>query len=73
MASQDDGKIKSHFEAFSKDAVFDILLPRSDELDVSNILRDGSPEELQRAPSRRNLFFGSNPALLILIKWLIYC
>jgi len=51
--------IKSQFESFSKQAYLDVLLPKNDDFDATLVLRDGSPEELQRAPSRRHLFFGS--------------
>ncbi len=46
------------FEALSKDASLDILLPRVFDIDVLEIIRDGSFEDVQRLPSRRNLFFG---------------
>ena len=59
MASQEEKRIKSQFDVLSKDAFFDVLLPRSADFDVSRTLRDGSGEDLHRAPSRRNLFFGS--------------
>jgi hypothetical protein len=59
------GDIKAAFETLSKDAHLDLLLPRSNEFNVSKLLQDGSPEELARIPSRRNLFFGSTLALPI--------
>lgn len=51
--------LTSRFEAVSKGAYLDVLLPKSSDFDASALIRDGSPEELARAPSRRDLFFGT--------------
>lgn len=59
MATQETPSIKSRFEAFSKSAHLELLLPRSDDSGILKILQNGSPEDLSRLPSRRNLFFGS--------------
>lgn len=66
MATQETSSIRSKFEVLSKGAYLDILLPRSDDIDVSKALQDGSPEELARMPSRRNLFFGTRATFTIL-------
>lgn len=59
MAFQETSSTRSRFEAVTKGAYLDLLLPKSNDIDVSKTLRDASPEELARIPSRRNLFFGS--------------
>ena len=51
--------IKKRFETLSKGAYFEVLLPRSSDFDAIALLKDGSPEELAKAPTRRNLFFGT--------------
>ena len=56
MADSED--LKTRFEVLSKGAYFEVLLPRSSDFDAVALLRDGSPEELAKAPTRRNLFFG---------------
>ena len=66
-ATPDERKIKSQFDALTKEAFFDVLLPKSADFDASKLLRNGTPEDLHRAPARRNLFFGSNSALLELL------
>ena len=67
MASKEaSGDIKAGFETLSNGAYLDLLLPRSNELDVLKLLRDASPEELTRIPSRRNLFFGTSIAMSVL-------
>ena len=52
--------IKQQFEAFARTAHLDVLLPRSNDLTIHKILQEGSPEDVFRVPSRRNLFFGNN-------------
>lgn len=49
--------LKSRFEALSP-AYLEVRLPKAHDFDAAGFLRAGSPEELARAPSRRNLFFG---------------
>lgn len=51
--------IKTHFETISRSAYLDVLLPKSPDFDAAALLRDGSPDEISRAPARRNLFFGT--------------
>jgi hypothetical protein len=58
MSEDEADDVKSRFAAFSKKAYLDVLLPKEDDFDAIAVLQDGSPEELQRAPSRRHLFFG---------------
>ena len=72
MATLDERKIKSQFDALSKEAFLDILLPRPADFDAGQILRDAAPEDLHRALTRRNLFFGSVNALLSNDQSLIY-
>lgn len=63
-ATPDERKIKSKFDALTKEAFFDVLLPRSADFDAAKAIRNGSPEELHRAPTRRNLFFGNVVSLV---------
>lgn len=60
MSSDTDEDAKITFEALSKAAVLDVLIPKSDAFDAAAVLRgeDGSPEDLQSVPLRRHLFFG---------------
>lgn len=48
---------KSRFESLSP-AYLEVQLPKARDFDAAALLRAGSPEELTRAPARRNLFFG---------------
>ena len=50
--------LKFKFEALTKGAYLDILIPKSSDDNVSKLLHDGTPEELARLPARRNLYFG---------------
>ncbi|KAK5108381.1 hypothetical protein LTR62_008337 [Meristemomyces frigidus] len=64
MAPSAHGK---DFETLSKGAYLDILLPQSKNFDAAALVRAGQPEELARAPTRRNLFFDEKiPVVLIL-------
>lgn len=63
-ATPDERKIKSQFDSLSKEAFFDVLLPKSADFDAAKALRNGTPEDLHRAPARRNLFFGSITAVV---------
>ena len=56
---------RAHFEALAKASYLDVLLPKTTDLDVLKLLRSGSPDELLRAPARRNLFFGMIRGLLM--------
>ena len=58
MASTEAAQLKSQFDALSKGAYLDILLPKSPDLDIQKALQEGSIEDVSRIPSRRNLFFG---------------
>lgn len=49
--------LKSRFEALSP-AYLEVYLPKAQDFDAAALLRAGNPEELARAPGRRNLFFG---------------
>ena len=55
----DGGDVRTRFEVLAKGAYFEVLLPRSSDFDAAALLRSGSPEELAKAPTRRNLFFGT--------------
>lgn len=59
MASKPGDEVKAAYLTFSNNAALHVLLPRSHKVDASAILRDASLDDLQRLPSRRNLFFGS--------------
>lgn len=50
--------VRGEFAALGRKAYLDVLLPREDGFDATVVLRDGSPEELQRAASRKQLYFG---------------
>jgi hypothetical protein len=58
MSNDEAANVKTLFGTFSKKAHLDVLLPKDDGFDAITVLRQGAPEELQRAPSRRHLFFG---------------
>ena len=53
------------FEFLAKGAYLDVLLPKASNFDAATFIKDGSPEELARAPSRRNLFFGTRRCLIL--------
>ena len=57
MASRQDEQ-RTNFEALAKGAYLDVLLPKSSDFDPASLVDSGSTEELARAPTRRNLFFG---------------
>lgn len=59
MTTTDSTNLKSDFETISKGAYLDVLIPRSADFDAARLLRDGFPEAVARAPTRRNLFFGN--------------
>lgn len=60
--------VKTRFEALSKGAVLDVLIPKSEAFDAAAALRgeNGSPEDLQSVPLRRHLFFGQGHDLCTL-------
>jgi hypothetical protein len=49
--------VKKRFEALSP-AFLEVTLPRASDFDAVALLRSGHPEEIARAPGRKNLFFG---------------
>lgn len=49
---------KDEFEALSKGAYLEVLLPSTNGFDAVAALRGGKPEEIKRAPTRKHLFFG---------------
>jgi hypothetical protein len=55
--------VKASFEALSKGAVLDVLLPATGKFDAVALLQAGTPEEIKKAPSRKHLFFG--PSIVI--------
>ncbi|KAK4543703.1 hypothetical protein LTR36_005348 [Oleoguttula mirabilis] len=65
---EDHDDLKSRFEALSKGAYFEVLVPRSSDFDALTVLRDGSPEELAKAPTRRNLFFDERARVQLVLK-----
>lgn len=56
-----DTDLAARFQALSKAAYLDLLVPRDAEFDALTALRKGDPAEIGRAASRRNLFFGMYP------------
>lgn len=52
---------KADLEALSDGAYLDVLLPSSDDFDAASLLKDGNPEEIRRATTRKHLFFGKLP------------
>ncbi|KAK0366766.1 hypothetical protein LTR91_021156 [Friedmanniomyces endolithicus] len=59
---------KTRFEALSRGAYLDVLLPKSSDFNASALIQDGSPEELARAPSRRNLFFDEKASIVLVLR-----
>lgn len=55
--------VKAQFESLSP-AHLDVLLLKNHDIDASSLLRNGSPEDISRVPTRRNLFFGIVPKYL---------
>ncbi|KAK3681516.1 hypothetical protein LTR37_020879 [Vermiconidia calcicola] len=68
MAAPEESNIKTQFATISKGAHLNVLLPRTPALDVSGIYRDGSPEDLTRLPSRRNLFCDEKAPLIVILR-----
>ncbi|KAK3725056.1 hypothetical protein LTR37_000566 [Vermiconidia calcicola] len=68
MSAPEESNIKTQFATISKGAHLNVLLPRTPDLDVSGIYRDGSPEDLTRLPSRRNLFFDEKAPLIVILR-----
>ncbi|KAK5120590.1 hypothetical protein LTR85_006246 [Meristemomyces frigidus] len=60
--------LKTRFEALSKGAYFEVLVPRSSDFDALGVLSNGSPEDLAKAPTRRNLFFDEKARLQLVLK-----
>jgi hypothetical protein len=50
--------IKSDFEALSKGALLEVLLPATGKFDAVAVLQAGNPEEIKKAPARKHLFLG---------------
>lgn len=50
--------IKADFEALSKGALLEVLLPATGQFDAAALLQAGNPEEIRKAPSRKHLFLG---------------
>ena len=57
MLSKQDAR-KTGFETLAKGAYLDVLLPKTSHFDAVTLVESGSAEELAKAPTRRNLFFG---------------
>jgi hypothetical protein len=54
---------KSDFEALSKGALLEVLLPATRKFDAVAILQAGNPEEIKKAPSRKHLFLGRSSTM----------
>ncbi|KAK3067266.1 hypothetical protein LTR53_015965 [Teratosphaeriaceae sp. CCFEE 6253] len=66
--SEDASALRSRIELISTGAYLDVLLPKSSDFDASAFIRDGSPEELARAPSRRTLFFDEKTGITLILR-----
>ncbi|KAK1819744.1 hypothetical protein LTR12_005770 [Friedmanniomyces endolithicus] len=67
--AQDPADVKkTRFEALSRGAYLDVLLPKSSDFNASALIQDGSPEELARASSRRNLFFDEKASIVLVLR-----
>ncbi|KAK0356186.1 hypothetical protein LTR02_011654 [Friedmanniomyces endolithicus] len=67
--AQDPADVKkTRFEALSRGAYLDVMLPKSSDFSASALIQDGSPEELARAPSRRNLFFDEKASIVLVLR-----
>ncbi|KAK0947268.1 hypothetical protein LTR29_001223 [Friedmanniomyces endolithicus] len=51
-----------------KGAYLDVLLPKASDFNASALIQSGSPEELARAPSRRNLFFDEKASIVLVLR-----
>ncbi|KAK5734858.1 hypothetical protein LTR17_008630 [Elasticomyces elasticus] len=60
--------LRSQFDTLSKGAYLDVLLPKSPDFNAGALVKDGSSEELARAPSRRNLFFDESANIVIVLR-----
>ena len=60
MSKDKASDLRARFEALSKGAVLDVLIPKTEAFNAAAALRreDASPEDLQSVPLRRHLFFG---------------
>ncbi|EME49555.1 hypothetical protein DOTSEDRAFT_68362 [Dothistroma septosporum NZE10] len=59
---------RAYFEALANVSHLDVLLPKASDLDVLEVLRNGSPDDLARAPARRNLFFDEQASVLLVLR-----
>ncbi|KAM0723129.1 hypothetical protein Q7P37_001329 [Cladosporium fusiforme] len=59
---------RNEFEALSKGAYLEVLLPSTNDFDAVALLRDGKPEEIKRAPSRKHLFFDERSKFQIVLR-----
>jgi len=57
MESKQDVR-KTAFETLAKGAYLDVLLPKTSDFNAAALIESGSADELAKAPTRRNLFFG---------------
>ncbi|OQO12099.1 hypothetical protein B0A48_02738 [Cryoendolithus antarcticus] len=60
--------VRADFAALSKKAYLEVLVPKDDTFDAATVLRNGSPEELQRAVARKQLYFDERSKLQIVLK-----
>ncbi|KAK3618234.1 hypothetical protein LTR56_024778 [Elasticomyces elasticus] len=60
--------LRSQFDTLSKGAYLDVLLPKSPDFNAGALVKDGSSEELARAPSRRNLFFDESANIVLVLR-----
>ncbi|KAK4902165.1 hypothetical protein LTR27_001067 [Elasticomyces elasticus] len=60
--------LRAQFDTLSKGAYLDVLLPKSPDFNAGTLVKDGSSEELARAPSRRNLFFDESANIVLVLR-----
>ncbi|KAK4507696.1 hypothetical protein PRZ48_001431 [Zasmidium cellare] len=60
--------VKTRFEALSQSAFLDVHLPKTSDFNAGALIRDGFPDDISRAPARRNLFFDEQASLLVVLK-----
>ncbi|KAK3672289.1 hypothetical protein LTR78_007829 [Recurvomyces mirabilis] len=59
---------KAAFEALSKGAYLDVLLPKTSGFDAASLVESGSAEELAKLPTRRTLFFDEKTRILLVLR-----
>ncbi|KAF2768010.1 hypothetical protein EJ03DRAFT_138392 [Teratosphaeria nubilosa] len=58
----------TRFETFLGGAVLDVAILRAPDVDLDELLAEGSLERLRNAPTRKNLFFDEHSKITIVLK-----